>query len=57
MVATVLSLMAATWCWAADLHSPRTCVYDRAQCEELIRLRRIGVCTPTSEHWSVQPER
>jgi hypothetical protein len=45
-MATVVSLVAATWCSSADLHSPRTCVYSRAQCEEIVRLRRTGVCTP-----------
>jgi hypothetical protein len=35
-------LMAQTWCWAADLHSTRTCVYSRQQCEEIVRLQRTG---------------
>jgi hypothetical protein len=54
LMATILAVMTATWCWAADLHSPRTCVYSRQQCEEIVRLRRTGICTPSSEHWSMQ---
>jgi hypothetical protein len=43
----VLLLASVTWCWAADLHAPATCVYDRQQCEEIVRLRHTGVCFPS----------
>ena len=56
MVATILAgmLTAQTWCWSPDLHMPRTCVHTQQQCDEIVRLRRTGVCTPSSEFWSVQ---
>lgn len=38
---------ATTWCWAPDVNAPRTCVYTRQQCQDIVRLRRSGVCTPS----------
>jgi hypothetical protein len=41
MVTILAGVMTAqTWCWSADLHALRTCVYTRQQCEEIVRLRR-----------------
>jgi hypothetical protein len=39
-----------TWCWAADLMAPRTCVYMREQCQDVVRLRRSGICTPSQSN-------
>ena len=55
MVTILAGMMTAqAWCWSPDLHSPRTCVYSREQCEEIVRLRRSGICTPSSQFWSVR---
>jgi hypothetical protein len=44
LMATILAavMTAQTWCWAADLYAPRTCVYTRQQCEKIVRLRRAS---------------
>jgi hypothetical protein len=34
-------------CWAPEVNAPRTawtCTYTLAQCQEIVRLRRAGVC-------------
>jgi hypothetical protein len=46
MIALLLASPLTTWCWSEDLRAPRSCVYSREQCEELVRLRHRGVCTP-----------
>jgi hypothetical protein len=33
-----------TWCWSPDLTSHGTCVYSLRQCQEIVRLRRAGIC-------------
>jgi hypothetical protein len=33
-----------TWCWAPDVSTRGDCVYTLAQCQEIVRLRRSGVC-------------
>lgn len=36
-----------TWCWSRDVNAPRTCVYTLKACQEIVRLRRSGICTPS----------
>ncbi len=41
----IIAALIATWCFVADLTDSKSwrCVYDRAQCETIARLRRAGV--------------
>jgi hypothetical protein len=47
----IIAALMTTWCLVTDLHDRRswTCVYDRQQCEGIVRLRRAGVCLPDSQ--------
>jgi hypothetical protein len=40
-----------TWCWSPDLTSRGTCVYSLRQCQEIVRLRRAGVCHRPEGRW------
>ena len=33
-----------TWCWSPRSDIRGDCVYTLRQCEEIVRLRRTGVC-------------
>jgi hypothetical protein len=33
-----------TWCWSPDAMTRGSCVYSLRQCQEIVRLRRAGVC-------------
>jgi len=33
-----------TWCWSPDVTTRGNCVYSLRQCQEIVRLRRAGVC-------------
>jgi hypothetical protein len=35
---------ATTWCWSPRSDIRGDCVYTLRQCEEIVRLRRTGVC-------------
>jgi hypothetical protein len=36
--------MGRTWCWAPDVTTRGDCIYSLRQCQEIVRLRRAGVC-------------
>jgi hypothetical protein len=33
-----------TWCWSPDVTTKGSCVYSLRQCQDIVRLRRAGVC-------------
>jgi hypothetical protein len=42
----------ATWCWSPDVTTRGSCAYSLRQCQEIVRLRRAGVChRPEGIRW------
>jgi hypothetical protein len=42
-----------TWCWAPEVNAQRTswtCTYTLPQCQEIVRLRRTGICVPAQRY-------
>jgi hypothetical protein len=47
----IIAALMSTWCLVTDPRDSRawTCVYDRQRCEQIVRLRRAGVCLPAAQ--------